>query len=353
MDDQGVSANDNTLDNEVVEQQVSEPVDRREALRAAFDAAEKTEHPDENKTDEHPQSARETSTEAEHSTEQNSETQTQAEKPIKAPASFSPSMRDEFTKLSPEMQAQINKREQDWDNHMRSTSDERNYVKSILDVFAPYQADLAASNLQPREVMKDLLAQVYTLRTGDANRKAQVVSNIIKGYGVDIGTLGKLLDGNGYTQQNAQANDPYMQQINALRQELDQRKSLEQQQYQQAQAARDAQLQEEVRRFASDPKNEFFNDVAPIMQSLLANGQAQTYQDAYDKAVWAHPDVRAMLQKREQEAAQKKMQDAQRAKASASLKGGSPRGAVGQQKPAMSRREAIEASLNAHVDKKI
>lgn len=352
---------DNNQNDEVVSQDVehqehdtNEPVNRRDTIAAAFEEAAKEEG---NATNDNQKESTSASGSTDHaaaqgsSDDQQTETQ-QTENVVKAPASFSPQMREEFKQLSPAMQAQINKREQDWDNHLRSTNDERQFVKNIMDTMEPYREHLVASNLHPATVMKDLLGQVYTMRVGSAEQKAQVVSNIIKGYGVDINTLAKMLDGTTTQSQSAPANDQYMQEIQAIKQQLAQRTAQENQVRQQQQNAEQQKYANEVQAFMNDPKNEFFGDVHPIMQSLLANGQAQTLQDAYERAIWAHPDVRQLLQQRQQADAQKKQMDAQRSKASSSITGGGPRQGAKQQQKQVSRRDYIESLVKAAQDDK-
>lgn len=354
MEDFDNGSNDEVVSNEVEQHEASEPVSRRDALAAAFEAATKEEEPAANVSE---QKAPSESGSTDHVAAQGSNDDQATEAPqeqtaaVKAPSSFSPQMREEFNSLSPAMQSQITKREADWDNFLRKSNDERQFVRSVMETMAPYQEHLQASNLHPVSVMKDLMSQVYTMRVGSPEQKAEVVKNIIQGYKVDINTLARMIEGSGYTQENAQANDPVMQKIQALEQQLHQRTALEQQQQQQQAQAREQQVISEVQKFAADPKNEFFGDVHPIMQSLLANGQANTLQDAYERAIWAHPDVRQLLQQRQQSEVQKKQADAQRLNASQSIKGGGPRGSAPVGKKQLSRREAIEAALAAQQGK--
>lgn len=50
-----------------------------------------------------------------------------------------------------------------------------------------------------------------------------------------------------------------------------------------------------IQAFRDDPKNPYFNDVAPRIEGLLKAGAAKDLQDAYDQAIWADPAIRQQL----------------------------------------------------------
>jgi len=56
-----------------------------------------------------------------------------------------------------------------------------------------------------------------------------------------------------------------------------------------------ANIKTEVDAFASNPKNNFLEQVKPLMASLLSSGQAKDLQEAYDKACWSDPTIRTSL----------------------------------------------------------
>jgi hypothetical protein len=73
------------------------------------------------------------------------------------------------------------------------------------------------------------------------------------------------------------------------------------------QQIRAEQIQEEVnlsiKRFGSDPKNQFFENVRQDMTRLLQADAAESLEDAYDKACWANPEIRNLLIKQQSVAA--------------------------------------------------
>lgn len=51
----------------------------------------------------------------------------------------------------------------------------------------------------------------------------------------------------------------------------------------------------EVEAFASDPSNKHFDTVSDSIKALIANDRNLSLKEAYDRACWAHPQVRAEL----------------------------------------------------------
>lgn len=119
---------------------------------------------------------------------------------------------------------------------------------------------------------------------------------------------------------------------------------------QQQQTAQTDQLQSQIQAFASDAAHPYFNDVRSEMGALMNAGRAKTMQEAYDMAVWAHPEVRKSLlddqRKRDAEEAQVKAEAARRAAGSLT---GSPAGATVPQGKSnrQSLRETVAESVAA------
>src|SRR5690606_236434 len=113
-----------------------------------------------------------------------------------------------------------------------------------------------------------------------------------------------------------------------------QHERMQRQQYEQTITERDnAAVMSEIDKFASDQKNTHDNAVRNDMAALLQSGMATNLQEAYDRAVWARPDLRQSLIEQErtkaaQEAAQAARQ--KRAQSAASgVKGSAPTRSTG------------------------
>lgn len=107
---------------------------------------------------------------------------------------------------------------------------------------------------------------------------------------------------------------PLVTQVQTLQQQL-------QTSQQASEAAKLAEAQGEVQTFAADPAHRYFENVRAEVVAILQSGRAQTLKDAYEKAVWADPEIRPLLLAEQAktasaEAAKKAGEDAARAKSS-------------------------------------
>ncbi len=75
---------------------------------------------------------------------------------------------------------------------------------------------------------------------------------------------------------------------------------------------RQQQVQQEVRAFATDPANVYFNELADDIAMLLKSKVCSSLKEAYDKAVWANPQTRAKeITRLEAEANAKRQREAE------------------------------------------
>ncbi|PAY07181.1 hypothetical protein CK489_15385 [Bradyrhizobium sp. UFLA03-84] len=115
-----------------------------------------------------------------------------------------------------------------------------------------------------------------------------------------------------------------------------------------------ASVNDEIERFASDPKHPYFHNVRETMGHLMNAGQATSMSDAYEKACWANPEIRALLIKEQAAPAPAARADdaVSRARAAAKATGGTPPAGLavpsGLQVPAgASVRDTVVAAVNA------
>lgn len=142
-----------------------------------------------------------------------------------------------------------------------------------------------------------------------------------------------------------QFQDPRVDQI--LQQIESDKRAREQQEEQSA--------QQTLQQFAADPANKYFENVKVTMGRLIQTGEATDLQDAYQKATWANPEIRALLIKEQQAkltAAQQPQRQAQAAaqarQAARGITGSPMPGATsGGPKPKLTDRELIAESLRA------
>lgn len=129
-------------------------------------------------------------------------------------------------------------------------------------------------------------------------------------------------------QHSAQGQQPTQQAPDPVTQRVQQLETMLTQYVQQQQQGTQTQLQTEIDRFAADPAHPYFNDVRADMALLMQGGRAKDLQQAYDMAVWAHPEIRSsLIDGQVQAKTQQQSQAAQQAINASVSVSGSPAGA--------------------------
>lgn len=232
-----------------------------------------------------------------------------------APQALSSKLKEKWKDLDPEVRQEIIKRENDTHQMFTRHDGELNLGRKMKEVISPYMAVIQSEGGTPETAVRDLLNTAYVLRTGSPDQKAQLLMQVAQQYGVDL----------QQAMQPQQAQDP-VQEIQRMRQEMD---ALRQsanpdtiKQQLQEQMEYDT-IQSQVNAFAGDPANKYFEQVKPVMASLLSSGAAQDIQEAYDRACYADPTIRSTLMSEQTKAleAKRKAEISRKKQASASVTG--------------------------------
>lgn len=163
---------------------------------------------------------------------------------------------------------------------------------------APFMQDIQAVGATPDVAIRSLLASERALRHGTPEQKVQMLTKIARDYGIDMGQA-----------QEYQANQPMADpQVSQLQSELQQMKSWIQQQNQSREWQERQTLNSEIAQFAQDPANTHFEAVRNDMAGLLQAGIASSLKDAYEKAIYANPTIRAQVLAEQQAKAEKARQ---------------------------------------------
>jgi hypothetical protein len=148
---------------------------------------------------------------------------------------------------------------------------------------APFMPTIQRLGINPQQALHSLFSAEHGLRYGDDNQRASHALQVLNSYGINLQTMFAIASG-----QQA----PAQQQV-AVPQ-------VQQQQQQQQQHPNDINqvvdeavevrfLQREIAQFQSQPGHEHFEELKPLMASLLTSGAAEGLEDAYDQALRAHP----------------------------------------------------------------
>lgn len=259
--------------------------------------------------------------------------------PFKPPQSWKPAAREKLLTADPEIQAEVMRREQEMQQGIQSTAEQRRMAEGFQRVLEPYGQMLQGQD--PTNVVREALHLGQTLHYGTPEQKAQTLAHLFTQFGVDIDTFAKAVDGTAANDNQAQGQAQLPPQIAQQLQRFDSYIRSQEQAQQQ-------QLSSQVEAFAA--KNEFFHDVQPRMAGLIKAGLAKDLDDAYHQACWADPGIRQVLQRREA-ATQANAQTAstQRSQAAAlSVKSNPAGGTTAGSAEGSTLRGAIRAAISAH-----
>jgi hypothetical protein len=220
-----------------------------------------------------------------------------------APASWKASLREYWKTLAPEVQQEIQRRENEQVGRMRENAVMRQHVDRFNSIVEPYRALMEAEGGEPLAAFHDYLKAATLLRTGAPNDRAAFVAALVQRYGVPLDALDAHLAqaiqrGPGatsplYPTQQAQAPQQQPQQfrdprLDALLAHVEQQAS--------------GQIRNEVSSFKADGKHEFFDDVrltmADVMDAAAKRGIEMSMEDAYQRAIMIEPEVRKVVEQR-------------------------------------------------------
>ena len=259
--------------------------------------------------------------------------------PIKPPDAWSPAAKAKFATLDLDIQQEVMRREAEVHKGFTTQDEHRKVGKTFNDAMAPYLPMIRAEGGDPITAVQNLMQTAYNLRAGNQAQKQEMAIALCQQYGIDLNGIFQRLQG-GQQQVHPQ--------VAQLQQQLAQLQQERQQQTSTAQAQEQAQLNQTIESFASDPKNVYFANVKPEMAALLRDGRAKDLQEAYDMACWARPDIRPlMLQQTEQQKQAAARAQTQKARVAGASISGSPTGSAGNGAPATrSLREELAANLH-------
>ena len=238
---------------------------------------------------------------------QNSETQENptaeandpALKTDKAPASWSPSNREQWGQLPKGVQEQVAKREREISKTLQDTAVARKAMSQFAKTIEPYRNSMTAAGIQdPISAVGSMLETDHALRHGSSVDKARTIASLMKNYGVDVRELDNVLGA-----EPVHNSQPDFDQRSYVDQQLAPYKNMVAQQHYAQQNAMHNSANNEVSNFSQD--KEFFqdvrNDMANIIEASASSGRNITLDEAYNAACYANPEIRSILDNRQKE----------------------------------------------------
>lgn len=278
---------------------------------------------------------------------------------LRAPASWTPSAREKWASVDPEIRQEIHRREIEAQRVLQDSAGLRQFTQSFQSIVAPYEMFIRAEQSDPLRAVASLMNTAAQLRVGTPQTKVGIVASIIQQHGIDLKMLDDYLaQALGVTEPGQlpqqPPRDPRVDQILAYQQ---QQQWEQQQAYQRREAWEDNAIRTGLSQFAQT--HEFYGDVADTMADLVdaANrrGLAVDIEQIYARACQLDPQVSTILAQRAAGAPQLNGNGRttvspavlRARRAAASVKGDStPEGATVPKNDSI--RSAIEAAFDQH-----
>ena len=209
-----------------------------------------------------------------------------------APASWSPTAREEWAKVPKSVQETISKREREITTAMQDSASARQQMASFTDMVKPFQGMFASQGVQnPMQGVYNVLQTTAQLQTGTPQAKAVAMAGLVKQFGIGIKDLDDALVGAAPAQEAP--GDP---RYDKLEQEFNSLKERFQGQDNAAQQAITDETAEflKVTPFASDVKGV----MATFFDVAHKNNEKLSLKEAYDRAIATRPDIQAIIANR-------------------------------------------------------
>lgn len=254
-----------------------------------------------------------------------------SQKEQKAPNSWTPSERELWAKVPPEVKAVIQRRETQIQQVLSHSDGARRVAQEYVEVIKPFEQVIQSMGTTPREAVSSVMQTATALIIGTQEQKAAVLAEMFDRYGVDLGYLDKYLAARAErkpppTHSGAapsgtmQPLDPRL--LQTLKPLFDLQKEIQETKAQREQRTQ-AQAQEAIASMEAQPYFEDLReDIADVLELSAKRGVVLTLQQAYEKAVQLNPEVSKILGQRKQAATQNT--DMSRRRRAASSVSGAP-----------------------------
>ena len=217
---------------------------------------------------------------------------------IKAPPSWSPKAKEQWSEVPVGLQSEIIERERSYSIGIQRNAETAKLGAGIRQALQPYAQIMAAEGADEVSAVSNLAQHAAIMRVGTPSEKVNRVAQIIQTYGIDVGMLDDVLSGEGVDPQTSQLNqiiDQRMAPVNQLMTEINRTR-------QNTANNASTQMNSEIESFRQDTNNEFFEDVRMQMADIIEvqgrSNNVMSIQDAYNTAISMRPDIQEILNSR-------------------------------------------------------
>lgn len=226
---------------------------------------------------------------------------------VTPPATWSASAKAIYAQLPEAARREIVKRELDFARGIQQHAEKARGYDTLMAQVQPYEAMIRSENSTPDRAIASLLQSAYVLRTAPPQQKAQLIMQIAQQYGADLSPYFSQQAEQSAGQQDLSSVQQMVHQLVAPHiQKIQQWEMSQAEDKRRRDQQMDQEIQSQVMAFQSatnedgSPKHLYFENVRGLMGAYYFNGQAESLDQAYEMACWAHPEVRAALQSEQQ-----------------------------------------------------
>jgi hypothetical protein len=232
----------------------------------------------------------------------------------RAPSSWKPAAKATWDKLPPEIRAEVHRREADFLKGQSSLLPDAEMGRTLRQVIEPYRMLIDSEGSTAEKAIGELFRTASILRMGTPQQKFQTLSAIAQQYGIQP-PQGQQTPPPADPNQPAPNYDP---RVDGLMRQLQQQQLQQQQEQQQRASAAQREVESVATAWIAEadptgkPLRPYLDNVMDGMNVRVPQIRAsnpslshkEVLQTAYEQEIWAHPEIRPILLKEQQEAAQ-------------------------------------------------
>ena len=225
----------------------------------------------------------------------------------RAPNTWKKEVTDLYGTLPEPVRQEIHRREEDFHKGISQYKDAAAFGHSLFEDISPHFDVMRQIGGTPKEVVREAVNTWRTLATGSPDQKRDTLLSIARNYGI---TLAEHADTRYREPSTSPELAPVLQRIAQLEGTITESQRAREE-------AEHAERVSHAQKFLSDPSREHMEAVFDDVVALVRAGR--TPEQAYEQAIWAHPDTRAKLMaKQESERKQREAAEAAAARKASS-----------------------------------
>lgn len=212
-----------------------------------------------------------------------------------------------FASLPEPIKQEVHRREEDFHKGISQYKDAAAFGHSLFEDLSPHFDVMRQLGGTPKEVVREAIGAWRTLATGSPDMKRNTLLSLAQQYGIN---LSEQTDTRHREPSATPELAPVLQRIAQLEGTIEQSQRAREE-------AEHAERVAQAQKFLSDPSREYMEAVFDDVVALVRAGR--TPEQAYEQAIWAHPETRAKLMaKQDAERKQREAAEAAAARKAAS-----------------------------------